>query len=252
MIKNFLKKIIDKTGYIVLKKDLPFDMRQESAFLQILGKCSPYTMVPPDRSFALYGAVKYLSENNVAGDIVECGVWRGGQTMLASFILLENGDSDRDIWLFDTYTGMSKPSEHDEYVFGGRSSKDVWEATSRGDHNDWCYASLDEVKKNVFSTGYPKEKYRFVKGMVESTLTEKTTDLPEKIALLRLDTDFYESTLVELETLYPRLVQGGVLLIDDYGSWTGARKAVEEYFNKKNKKPLLIKVGEGRIGVKVV
>jgi len=90
-----------------------------------------------------------------------------------------------------------------------------------------CYSPLEEVKRNMEATGYPPAQISYIKGKVEDTLP---AEAPAQIAVLRLDTDWYESTRHELVHLYPRLSPGGVLIIDDYGYWTGARKAVDEYF----------------------
>jgi O-methyltransferase len=108
---------------------------------------------------------------------------------------------------------------------------------------------LDIVMEAIESTAYPSEKVHYIKGMVEQTIPEF---VPKKIALLRLDTDWYESTKHELEHLFPRLSKGGVLIIDDYGHWQGARKAVEEYLKKNDVKILLNRIDyTGRMGVKI-
>ena len=112
----------------------------------------------------------------------------------------------------------------------------------------WCYAPLDAVREAVLSSGYPSRKITFVKGRVEDTLPQAA---PEKIAILRLDTDWYESTRHELETLYPRLVRGGVLILDDYGHWQGAKKAVDEYIEKNDLKLFLSRTDyTGRVAIK--
>ena len=108
------------------------------------------------------------------------------------------------------------------------------------DSADWCFASLDEVKQNVIKTGYNTEKLHFIKGKVENTLPKYA---PKQIALLRLDTDWYESTKHELIHLFPRLVSGGVLILDDYGYWAGAKKAVDEYFSQTKIQILLNRIG---------
>jgi hypothetical protein len=101
----------------------------------------------------------------------------------------------------------------------------------------------------MMKTGYPVEKMHFVQGAVEKTLREH--ELPPSIAVLRLDTDWYESTKVEMEVLYPRLARGGVLMIDDYGHYAGSRRAVDEYFSEAGIVPLLQPIDyTGRIFVK--
>jgi len=107
---------------------------------------------------------------------------------------------------------------------------------------------LDEVKKNVYGTGYPQDKIHFVKGKVEDTIPGT---MPNQIALLRLDTDWYQSTMHELTHLFPLLQAKGVLIIDDYGHWQGAGKAVDEYFADKQISILLNRIDySGRIAIK--
>jgi len=116
--------------------------------------------------------------------------------------------------------GPSSTMCNDKQIYDNYKNKDI----------KWCYSTLDEVKKNIFKF-YPdyNESFKFIEGKVETTL-KNSKNLPDQISLLRLDTDFYESTKIELETLYPKLSSGGVLIIDDYGHWKGSRKAVDEYF----------------------
>jgi len=181
-------------------------------------------MVDLERSYALYQAVNYILKNKIPGDFVECGVWKGGSCMLVAYSLLQAGVSDRTIWLYDTFAGMAMPGEND-----GEKERKEWELHKKsGGKNDWCFASVDEVQANMKKTGYPFEKLRFVKGKVEESIPDA---VPVKISLLRLDTDWYDSTKHELLHLYPLLEKGGVLIIDDYGVWQGARKATDEYFN---------------------
>jgi O-methyltransferase len=113
----------------------------------------------------------------------------------------------------------------------------------------WCYAALDEVRRNVGEMGYPGEKLHFVQGKVEDTIPGSA---PEQIALLRLDTDWYESTRHELIHLYPRLSAGGVLIVDDYGHWQGSRRAVDEWIAQAGVRILLNRIDyTGRVAVKV-
>ncbi len=112
----------------------------------------------------------------------------------------------------------------------------------------WAYSALEEVKHNLLSTGYPAERISFIKGKVEETIP---LNAPPQIALLRLDTDWYESTYHELVHLFPRLSSGGILIIDDYGHWKGARKAVDKYFSENKLDLLLHRIDySGRICVK--
>jgi hypothetical protein len=176
-------------------------------------------MTGPERLFGLHDAVRYIHAREIPGSIVECGVWRGGSSMMAALTLQALGDTSRDLYLYDTFTGMSAPTEHDVDI-NGRLAASRW-------REGWVAASLEDVQANMRSTGYPESRVTYVPGMVENTIPGT---LPEQIALLRLDTDFYESTAHELQHLYPLLAPGGVLIVDDYGNWQGARKAVDEYF----------------------
>jgi len=134
---------------------------------------------------------------------------------------------------------------------GGVSAAQLLDSTEVADGNNvWCVASLEDVEASLFKTQYSRENLVFIKGDVALTLAENA---PEKIALLRLDTDWYESTKAELEILYPKLVPGGVCILDDYGHWKGARKAVDDYFEQLGARPLLMPIDfSGRIFVKPI
>ncbi len=216
-------------GLKIIRKSRPelvniSDIEEDKNFLEIYRKVKDYTLVPLERCYTLYQAVKYIIKNNITGDLVECGVWKGGSCMLMGYTLLEAGIINRKIYLYDTFEGMTKPGKWD-----GQEEKDQWEKGRMSDTlNTMCYSPFDEVKANMNRTGYPTEYILMVKGKVEETVPGT---LPSKISLLRLDTDWYESTKHELLHLYPLLVQHGVLIVDDYGAWPGARKAVDEYFD---------------------
>lgn len=158
--------------------------------------------------------------------------------MVMCLTLINYGATDRRIYLFDTFEGMTEPDALDR-DFSGRSAKSLLMASRKDKGNNiWCMASLEEVKENITSTGYPSHMVHYVKGDVAKTL-DSESNLPDSIALLRLDTDWYESTRKELEVLFPRLVKGGVCLIDDYGHWQGARKALDEYLAENAIFPLI-------------
>lgn len=216
--------------------------------IDVINKVSNYTMTSPERIVALIRATKYLEKNNIIGDIVECGVWKGGSVGACVLTLNELKKTDRKIWLFDTFEGMNTPSEVD-YDINGKLASDRMDVENKETSWIWAKAQLDLVKNNVYSFGYPTEKINFIKGLVEETLFNN--EIPEKISLLRLDTDWYESTKIELEILYPRLVSGGVLIIDDYGHWNGCRKAVDEFFDSLEFSPFLNRIDyTGRIIIK--
>jgi len=208
---------------------------------------APYTMTSRERVYALRAAARYVAKNQIPGDIVECGVWKGGSMMVVARTLLELRDTSRTLHLFDTFEGMPPPTETD-VDFAGLSAQ-LRLSRSAKDDNVWAVAPLEGVKSAVLGVGYDASKIRFVKGPVEETIPREA---PERIALLRLDTDWYESTRHELVHLFPRLSPGGVIIIDDYGHWKGARKATDEYLGEHGIPLLLNRIDyTGRIGVKV-
>ena len=197
----------------------------------------------------MHQAVQYLVKNNIAGDIVEYGVWRGGSTMCALLELVKLNKTDRQVYLYDTFEGMSEPTEKDANLLGKGAQQLLNESQKTTDDIMWCYAPIEDVKKNIESTGYPAQKVNYVKGKVEDSIPQT---MPGDIALLRLDTDWYESTYHELTHLFPKLVKGGVIIIDDYGHWQGAREAVDQYFKENNIHLLLNRIDyTGRIGIKM-
>jgi O-methyltransferase len=202
--------------------------RLEPEFMAVWDKIAPYTMTGIMRAHGLWSACNYVVKAGIPGDFVECGVWRGGSAMVMAHALQALGET-RPIYLYDTYEGMVEPTEHDVSM-NGESARAVWAKKRRGNGSAWCDASIEDVTANMASTGYPMDFVHLEKGRVEDTLPASDH---KQIALLRLDTDWYESTALELRTLYPLLAERGVLIIDDYGHWRGSQKAVDEYLGGK-------------------
>jgi hypothetical protein len=204
-------------------------------------------MTSPLRIAALVQSIEYIVTHNIPGAIVECGVWRGGSMMAAALTLNRLRRADRPLWLYDTFAGMTEPTPED-VDFLGRPAGHLLRQHGPGDAQSIrCVSPLDEVRGNLIRTGYPASLVRFVRGPVEQTLRDHK---PGHIALLRLDTDWYESTRAELVHLMPRLSSGGVLIIDDYGHWQGCRRAVDEFFDRHRVPMLLMPIDyTGRIGV---
>jgi len=228
------------------KDKWPYDLSE--LHRKILGKVEPYTMTSPERIAVLVDAVQHIETNHIEGDIVECGVWRGGSSMAIAETLVTRGSSQRHLWLYDTFEGMSAPTEEDTSHDGESAAEQLARTEKNEDRTVWCVSPLEDVRNNMATTAYPADKITLVKGKVEDTIPQT---IPDSIALLRLDTDWYESTKHELEQLYPRLAKGGILIIDDYGFWQGARKAVDEYFAAHPPAPLLCRIdASARIGVK--
>lgn len=203
----------------------------------VLETVQPFTLTSGERIASLINAVEYISSNAIPGDIAECGVWKGGSMMAVALTLAARNDFSRDLWLYDTFAGMTEPTDRD-VRFDGATAQSELHQTPIGT-GVWCSSPLEEVERNIFSTGYPPEKIHLVKGKVEETIPAQ---MPARLSLLRLDTDWYESTRHELIHLFPRLAQGGILILDDYGHWQGARKAVDEFFHQRGEKPYLHRV----------
>lgn len=244
MLERTIRQFFRNVGYELVRRDTSFSPQD----LQIFSRVSDFTMSSPERVTGLLNAVAYVMTNRIEGNFVECGVWRGGSMMAAALKLLEMRDTSRVLCLFDTFEGMTAPTEKDK-VFTGEAADVILAKTARKEGPGvWAIASQKDVQQNLNSTGYPPDRIHLVKGKVEDTIPAQA---PEKIALLRLDTDWYESTKHELIHLYPRLVPNGVLIIDDYGHWQGAKEAVDEYFAAQKFKPLLNRLDyTGRLIIK--
>ncbi len=254
-LKRNLRSFVRHFGYDLIRAGsagspaaaLPPDF--DSGAADLWHTVQPYTMTSPERVFALRDSVAYLIRHQIPGDIVECGVWKGGSMMAVAKALLALGASDRRLHLFDTYEGMCEPTEHDR-SFRGEAASTLLQAEPKGTEGGvWAYCPLEEVRQNLAGTGYDPSQMVFVRGRVEETIPEQA---PERIALLRLDTDWYESTYHELVHLYPRLSVGGVLVLDDYGYWQGARRAVDQWLEEYRPQLLLFRLDKSaRAGVKI-
>jgi O-methyltransferase len=198
----------------------------------IVERARPYTLTGVARLQATIDAVRYCARRGVPGAFAECGVWLGGSVLAMLLALQEEGAAPRDVYVYDTFEGMTEPTEHDVSRYE-RPAREAWDAALQAgrrafpeffEHEGF---TEDGVRATLLSSGYPEERLHLVRGRVEDTVPRRA---PEQLALLRLDTDWYASTRHELEHLYPRLSPGGVLIVDDYGHWEGARRAVDEYF----------------------
>ena len=251
MLKRLIPRLAQRFGYQILRSPTEVLKRGpewNDAFASIYNACRPYTLTAPYRILAMHKASHYVAQNRIPGAVVECGVWRGGSMMIAALTLLKAGDFRPELHLFDTFEGMSEPTARD--VDGrGHPIAATLAKTPKAMDSLWAVASLEDVKANLARTGYPSDRLHYIKGKVEETLHACA---PQAISLLRIDVDWYEPTLHCLRTLYPRLVAGGVLILDDYTDWPGARQAVDEYFAGVSPAPLLIPVdNSARLAVKI-
>lgn len=187
----------------------------------------PFMNSTPECGYAIWRAVSHIIDKNIPGSFVECGAWRGGSAMLIALALLKR-NAVRDIFLFDRFDGVSPPTDEDRKwhdplntnYLHGMYSEDLAPLAN-------AQMSLREIRENLLSTGIDARLTHFVVGNVEETAARTQT---LGIALLRLDTYCYSSTKHGLEALYPRVVEGGILIANDHGHWGSARKPVDEYF----------------------
>ena len=241
-MKKIIQKIFNLLGYKVLKIDSDhvkpnnFFFPEASEFdLNLIKKVKDFTLTDYQSIFYLIQTIKHVKRKNVVGDFVECGVWRGGNLVVFSD-LIDKLELNKKIYAFDTFSGMTDPESKDTDYAGKKAADHMAEQkkTPNEKNNVHCIASLYEVQQNLNNLSSNSDrKIKYIEGPVEKTLNYEK-NLPEKISILRLDTDWYSSTKKELEILYPRLVKGGVLIIDDYGSWKGCKQAVDEFFENSN------------------
>jgi O-methyltransferase len=250
-IRQLIRNVAIALGYDIVRyrppdvAGLPLDLSADDR--AVIERIAGFTMTSIDRQIALVQAVRHIVRSGIPGCFVECGVWRGGSAMAVAMTLAQEGDTTRDLFLFDTFEGMSPPTAEDQTLDGVRASSLL--AHAEKNSGVWCYADLNDVRANMASMDYPPGKIHYVKGAVEVTLPGNGPNVP--IALLRLDTDWYESTRHEMVHLFPRLHKGGVLIVDDYGHWQGARKAVDEYLARQERRYFLHRIDyTGRLLIK--
>jgi hypothetical protein len=180
-------------------------------------------------------SINFILSNKIKGCLVECGVQSGRFECLWISELLKNKEI-RDIYMYDTFAGLTKPGKNDYHIYDNKLKDnnfvlETWKQYNKDNINTWCYCSLDDVKNKLNTTGYPQENLYYIKGDVMETLNY---NIPDNIAVLRLDTDWYESSKFELEKLYNNVVKGGLIIFDDYYLWNGQKQAVDEFFSENN------------------
>ena len=229
IINKIIKFFLKKFNLVLINQDqLIVELTKEDE--KLISLVSKYTMTPKIRIYNLLQSLKDLEQRNIKGDYVECGVWKGGNILLFKKFMEDKKNIRKKIYAYDTFEGMTVPDENDFNLKTKQKAEDLLLASDKKS-NLTGICKLDDVKKNI-STHSNLDSIIFVKGDVENTL-EIDQNLPEKICLLRLDTDWYRSTKKELEKLYNRVSVGGIIIIDDYGHWSGSKKAVDEFFSDK-------------------
>lgn len=257
-LKNVLKNLARRMGYTIAPIGQPDAALAglDDRFLDVL-KGMENIGAFEIKQYTTYAAVEYVLNAGIEGDLIECGVYQGRQVLMMAQTLMARGVTDRDVFLYDTFSGQIKPTPADykdkdnpEASFKANLAR--WEKGQiTGASKAWKVATVEEVRANVYRSGYPEDRFHFVEGDVLKTLPNADH---ARIAVLRLDTDWYESTRHELECLYDRVVVGGVLIIDDYGRWRGCRKAVDEFFARLGARaPMLVRTGGSeRLCIKTV
>ena len=252
-VKIGINSLLRKLGYQIVPYQpeslvLPIDFEESDKTLWQVVR--PYTMTHPEELYSLVRSLEYIVSAGIPGDLVECGVWKGGSSMAMALTLMRLGDTSRHLYLYDTFDTGWPVGGADDVSLDGITAHEFWlRALAQGQTTDTLFAKYDHVAQVMKATGYPADKVHMIKGKVEDTIP---SEMPERIAVLRLDTDWYDSTRHEFVHLYPALSPGGVLMIDDYAYFKGSRKATDEYFVEQDIHILLHRVnGSGyRIGLK--
>ena len=195
------KKIVRKS---LANSSASFPVEVSVEERKILETSKAFSMTSYERLWATMCATKYIVRNDIPGALVECGVWRGGNAIAVAMTLNALGSTNRPIFLFDTFEGMSKPSYKDIDHSGVPAQVSLENSTKNDRDHNWCVASLEDVQQNLKIANYPLENLHLIKGDVALTL-KKESNLPGSISLLRLDTDWYDSTKIEMEILFPKI-----------------------------------------------
>ncbi len=215
-----------------LVRTLPFD-----ASARAEGKdwpCFGYTMVGRARLDNIERCIREVLEQNIAGDFIETGVWRGGSAIFMRAMLHIHGVTNRIVWLADSFEGMPVP----------KNDSDGCDMS----HIEQLQVSLDEVKRNFARFGLLDDQVRFLKGWFETTLPSAPI---KRLAILRMDGDLYSSTMDSLTNLYHKLSPGGYVIVDDYKSWPSCRRAVDDFLDSRHLTPEIREIDNDAVYWKV-
>ena len=231
-----MRYITEMTDLGIKINDMP-ERRRESypelkdeLFWKLYGVASKYSLLHVTGFYNLFQSLKYIHDNKLPGDIVECGCFLGGASIFMALMRDQLGLSAKRVWLFDTFEGFPE-GEEDALVGNGQIMNSV------------RFVNFQQDVRDNFKEACPDARnVEMVQGAVEVTIPSTSIGA---ISLLRLDTDFYLSTLAEFDGLYARLVRGGVIIVDDYGMFEGSRRATDEYLGRLQSPPLLNRIDHG-------
>jgi hypothetical protein len=221
---DLLKRTVTGTIY---RPEPDHDSRDIAAFVQQFKehyfRLGAHAMVPLVRLDNVADCVATVVRDDVPGDLIEAGVWRGGTAIFMRGVLAALGDEARTLWVADSFEGLPVP-DTDEHP---KEARAVAGKTIAEDYDNFA-ASFDEVRANFEAYGFLDERTRFLKGWFADTLPTAPID---QLSVVRLDGDLYQSTMDALVALYPKVASGGFVIIDDYAEdlWTDCRQAVDEF-----------------------
>ena len=232
MLRKIINNVLMFFGYKISRKIQKKMLSKK--FLENYNKSKDLSSFNLEFFLFLELSLDYLfKRNRIEGDIVECGVFKGANCRFICDYLKSINYENINIFLYDTFEGMPCASSNDINIFTKKNYNFYLKKMQKNNEVDnfYKYENIENVKKLLFQTNYNKNKIHFIKGLVEETIPKT---IPNKISLLILDTDYYDSTKHELQHLYPLVEKGGIIIIDDYGTWSGVKKAVDEYFDNLN------------------
>lgn len=232
MLRKIINNVLMFFGYKISRKIQKKMLSKK--FLENYNKSKNLSSFNLEFFLFLELSLDYLfKRNRIEGDVVECGVFKGANCRFICDYLKSINYENINIFLYDTFEGMPCASSNDINIFTKKNYNFYLKKMQKNNEVDnfYKYENIENVKKLLFQTNYNKNKIHFIKGLVEETIPKT---IPNKISLLILDTDYYDSTKHELQHLYPLVEKGGIIIIDDYGTWSGVKKAVDEYFDNLN------------------
>lgn len=242
-IKNIIRKnkiLLSLAKKLIFIKNIPLKDFFNFEKLWLFKKVYPFTMVGYARLSNVYELANMVEKNKTEGVFAECGVWKGGCAAVMAFMAQKFG-SGRKIWLFDSFEGLPEPTKEDGEI---ASSYALNKTEGKLKTIDKCVASLKDVEEVFFKVlKLNKENIIISKGWFQDTLPSAKQKIG-KIAILRLDGDWYESTKCCLDNLYDNVIIGGYVVLDDYGYWEGAKRALDEFFVERKISPKLIKIDD--------